>query len=61
MRHFLALGFNGKTILGPREDKSWTTLLYFIIHLKSLFFLFLSSHVMDKMLSAKPVLITDPY
>jgi hypothetical protein len=23
---FLALGANGKTILGPREEKSWTTL-----------------------------------
>jgi hypothetical protein len=26
-RGFLASGSNGKTILGPREEKSWTTLL----------------------------------
>jgi hypothetical protein len=27
-RGFLALRSNGKTILGPREEKSWTTLTY---------------------------------
>jgi hypothetical protein len=26
-RSFLALGSNGKTILGPREEKRWTTLI----------------------------------
>jgi hypothetical protein len=26
-RGFLALGSIGKTILGPREERSWTTLL----------------------------------
>jgi hypothetical protein len=26
-RGFLALGSNGKTILFPREEKNWTTLL----------------------------------
>jgi hypothetical protein len=25
---FLVLGSNGKNILGPREEKSWTTLFY---------------------------------
>jgi hypothetical protein len=26
-RYFLALGSNGKTILGPTEEKIWTTLV----------------------------------
>jgi hypothetical protein len=28
MKVFLAFGFNGKVILGPREGKSWTTLAF---------------------------------
>jgi hypothetical protein len=30
-RGFLALGSDGKTILGPKEEKGWTTLAYIIM------------------------------
>jgi hypothetical protein len=32
-RGFLVLGSNGSTILGPREENSWTTMTYSVSHL----------------------------